>query len=139
MLTSSIVSVPLILIGESSQRVEIFMIELLRGQVLSPVFMNSGIITGLVYEHMPVKPMVVQKLDEKSTLLVFTEAEDIQKIYITLWSSEMWLGHSVDIGCDVATPRLALMGDQLHQVGREEIMLVEGPNTQLPRQMQEPQ
>ena len=31
------------------------------------------------------------------------------------------------------------MGDSLHLVGREEIMSVEGANTQLPRQMPEPQ
>ena len=31
------------------------------------------------------------------------------------------------------------MGDQLHQVGRGEILLVEGTNMQLPMQMPEPQ
>ena len=64
MSTSSTVSVPLILIGESSQRAIVFMIELPRGQALSIVFMNSDIITGLVYDHMTVEPMVVQNLDE---------------------------------------------------------------------------
>ena len=47
----------------------------------------------------------------------------------------MWLGHSVNIGCNVATPKQVLMGDQLHHVGREEIMSVEGMTTQSPRQM----
>ena len=70
---------------------------------------------------------------------VFTEGEDIEKICNTLWSIEMWLGNSVNIGCDVSTPKQVSMGDWLHQMGREEIMLVEGTNTHLPRQMPEPQ
>ena len=65
MLTSSTVSVPLIPIRESSQRAVIFMIELPRGQSLSLAFTNTDIITGLVYEHMTVEPMVIQKLDKK--------------------------------------------------------------------------
>ena len=40
------------------------------------------------------------------------------------------MGHSVNIRCNVATPE---------QVGREESMSVDGTNTQLPRQMLEPQ
>ena len=40
------------------------------GQVLPPVFTNSDITGGLVYEHMTVEPLVVQKLDEKNTLLI---------------------------------------------------------------------
>ena len=74
MLTLSTVSIPLIPIGERSQRAVIFMIELLRGQSFSPVSMNSDIITGLVYKHTTVEPVVVQKVDEKNTLLVFTES-----------------------------------------------------------------
>ena len=101
--------------------------------------MNSDIIAGLVYEHMTIEPVVIQKLDEKNTLLVFTESEDIQKICNTLISIEMWLGHSVNIGCNVATPEQVSMGDQLHWVGREEIMSVEGANMQLHRQVPEPQ
>ena len=81
---SSTVSVALILIRVSSQRAIVFRIELLRGQALSPVFTNSDIIAGLLYEHTALKPMVVQKLDEKNTLLVFTEGEDIEKICNTL-------------------------------------------------------
>ena len=81
----STVSVPLILIGESSQRAIIFMIELLRGQALSPVFMNSDIIAGLVNEHMTTVSVVIQNLDEKNTLLVFTESEDTKKYAINCY------------------------------------------------------
>ena len=47
----------------------------------------------------------------------------------------MWLGCTVNIGCDVVTPKQVMMGDQLHWVGREESVLVEGAITQLPRQL----
>ena len=46
------------------------------------MFMNSDIIAGLVFEHMTGEPVVVQKLDGKNTLLVFTESEDIAKCVI---------------------------------------------------------
>ena len=81
MLTFSSISVPLILTGESSPRAIIFTIELTKGQVLSPVFMNVDIIVGLVYEHMNVEPVVVQKHEEKATLLVFSEAKKLKKKY----------------------------------------------------------
>ena len=60
------------------------MIELLKGQALSPVFTNSDIITRQVHEHTTIEPVVVQKLNEKNTLLVFTEGEEIEKICNTL-------------------------------------------------------
>ena len=44
------------------------MVELTRGQALSPVFMNADIIAGLAYKHMDVEPVVVQKLDEKTNI-----------------------------------------------------------------------
>ena len=66
--------------------------------------MNPDIITGLVHEHTNVEPMVVQKLDERKTLLVFAEGENIEKLCQTLWSIEIWVGHKVHTGCDVATP-----------------------------------
>ena len=44
--------------------------------------MNSDTITELVYEHMKVEAMVVQKCDETNTLLVFTEGEEIEKKYV---------------------------------------------------------
>ena len=82
MLTLSTVSVPLIPTGASSQRAVIFMVGLLRGQALSQVFTNCDINAGLVYEHTTVEPVVIQTLDEKNTLLVFTESEDIIKYVI---------------------------------------------------------
>ena len=51
----------------------------------------------------------------------------------------MWLDHSVNTGCDVATPKQMMMGDRLCWVGREESVPVEGANTQSPRPMSEPQ
>ena len=50
----------------------------------------------------------------------------------------MWLGCSVNIGCDVATATQVSMGDPLHWVEREEIVSVEDMNMQLHRQMPEP-
>ena len=51
----------------------------------------------------------------------------------------MWLSHSVNIGCNVATSEQVSMWNQLHWLGREEIALVEGTKGQLSRQMPEPQ
>ena len=108
---------PLIPTGESSQRAIIFMIESLKEQVLSPVFTNSDI-TELVYEHMTIEPVIVQKYDEKDTCWS-SQSENIEKIYNTLWSIKMWLGPSVKIGCNVATPEQVLMGDQYITLGGE--------------------
>ena len=136
---SSTVHIPLIPIRESSKRAAVFTIELPRRQVLSPALMNPDIITGLVHKHTTIEPMVVQKLDEKNTFLVFTEGKDIKKLCSTLQSIKMWLGHSINTGRDVATHEQMIMGAWLHRVGREESVLVEGTNTQLPRPMPEPQ
>ena len=106
---------------------------------MSPAFTDSYIIAGLVYEHTTVEPVVIQKLDEKNTLLVFMESEDIEKICSTLQSIEMWLGHSVNIGSDITKPQQVSMRDQLYWVGREEIMSAVGTNTHLYRQIPEPQ
>ena len=35
---------------------------------------------GLVYEHTTVEPVVVQRIDERNTLLVFTEGENIDAL-----------------------------------------------------------
>ena len=83
-LTSSTESIPPIPIGESGRRVIVFTLELPRGQSLSPIFMNSDIIAGLVYEHTTVQLMVVQRLDERNTLLVFAEGENIKKLCQTV-------------------------------------------------------
>ena len=80
MLTSSTVNVPLILTGESSQRAILFMTELPRGQVLCPVFRNSDIINGLVYEHMTIEPAVVEKHDEENILLVSLKVKTLKNI-----------------------------------------------------------
>ena len=58
---------------------------------------------------MTVEPLVVQKLDEKNTLLVSTEGEDIEEMCNTLQSIKIWLGCLVHIGCDVATPEQVMM------------------------------
>ena len=118
---SSTVSIPLIPIGESSQRAIVFTIELQRGKALFPAFPTPDIITGLVYMHTTIEPMVVQKLDEKNTLLVFTEGKDIEEICNTLQSIKMWLGHSVNIGCNVAMPEQVTMGDQLCLMGKKDV------------------
>ena len=102
MLTSWTKSIPLIPIGQSSRRVVVFTLELPRGQPLSLVFTNPDIIAGLVYKHTTVEPMVVQRLDERETLLVFAEGENIEKSCQMLQSIKIWLGCSVQL--DVTLP-----------------------------------
>ena len=58
---------------------------------------------------MAIEPVVVQK----NTLLIFMESEDTEKICNTLQCMEMWLGHSVNIGCSIAKTEQVLMVDQL--------------------------
>ena len=41
--------------------------------------MNADIITGLIYKHMDVESVVVQKLNEKTTLFVFPGGKEIKK------------------------------------------------------------
>ena len=82
MSTSSTISVPLILIGENSQRAIIFTIELTRGQALSPTFTSADIIVGLVYEYTNVEPIVVQQCGERTTLLVLPEGKEVKKYLI---------------------------------------------------------
>ena len=41
----------------------------------------NDIIVGLVYQHMNVEPMVVQKLDTNATLVVFPEGEEVEKTH----------------------------------------------------------
>ena len=45
-----------------------------------PVFTNLDIVVGLVYEHTTVEPVAVQRVDEKITLLVFTEGENVEDL-----------------------------------------------------------
>ena len=80
MLTLSTKGIPLISIGESNRRVVIFTIKLPRAQPLSPAFMNPDIVTELVYEHTTMEPVVVQRLDDRNTLLVFAEGENIKRL-----------------------------------------------------------
>ena len=130
---------PPIPIRESSRRVLIFTIKLPMRQLLSPAFMNPDIIAGLVYEHKTVELMVVQGLDERNHLLVFAEGENIEKLCQKLWYIEIWLGGSVYIGCDIATPEQMMLREGLQSVGREENVSGEGANMQLSRLMSEPQ
>ena len=83
-------SIPLILIKESGRKVVVFTIKLLGRQPLSPVFTNLEIVVGLVYEHTTVEPVVVQRVDDRNTLLVFAEGENIEKLCQKLWSIEIW-------------------------------------------------
>ena len=139
MLSSLTESILPILIGENSKRIVVFKLELPREQPFSPLFMNPDIVVGLVYEHTAKEPMIVQSLDERNTLLVFAEGETIEKICKTVQSIEICLGQHVKAGCDITTPEQMMAGKQLHQVGREESVSVEGAIIQLPRLMSEPQ
>ena len=80
MSTSSTDSIPPILISSSGRKVVIFTIELPGGQLLSPLFTNLDIVAGLVYEHKTVEPVVVQRVDERNPLLVFTEGENVEEL-----------------------------------------------------------
>ena len=73
-------SIPPIPIGESSRRFVVFMLELPRGKTLSPTFTSPDIVWGLMYEHTTVELKVVQRLDERNTLLVFAEGKNIEKL-----------------------------------------------------------
>ena len=106
---------------------------------MSPAHTNTDIIVGLVYEHTTIELMVVQRLDERNTLLVFAEGENIDKLCKTLQPIEIWLGHSVHIGCDNARPEQMMVGEGLCWVGTEEIVLVEGTSMQLARPTSQPQ
>ena len=60
------------------------MLELPRVQPLSPAFINPDIVVGLVYEHTTIDLLVIQRMDERNTLLVFAEGENIEKLCQTL-------------------------------------------------------
>ena len=77
MSTSSTASIPLIPMGESCQRAAIFNVEMKKGQRLSQVFTGSDIIAGLVFEQRIREPVVIEKLDMSTTLLVFPEDTDV--------------------------------------------------------------
>ena len=106
---------------------------------MSPPFTNPNIVVELVYEHTTAEPMVIQRLDERNTLVVFAEDENIEMLCQTVQSISVWLGHSVHTGCNMATSEQMMVGEGLHQVGREESVSVEGASMQLPRLMSEPQ
>ena len=132
----STVSIPLILIKESSKRVVFFMIKLMRGQALSPAFTNSGIITGLFNEHMTIELMVIQNLNEKITLLVITESKGIKNMYYIVIHQDV-VGSQCKYWMQQCHTQGVSMGDQLCWVGRKEIMSVEGTSMQLHRQIPE--
>ena len=121
MLTSSTESIPQIPFRESSSRDVVFMLESLRGQALSSAFTNPDIIVGLVYEHTTLEPMVVQRLHERNTLLVFAEVKNIKESSRTLQSMEIWLGHSVNTGCNVATQEQMVVGINYITCGQRKV------------------
>ena len=108
---SSTDSITPLSIRESGRRVVIITIELLRGQPLSPVFTKPDTVVGLVYEHTTVEPVVVQRVDDRNTLLVFAEGENIEKLCQTLQSIEIWLDNRVYTGCGIATPEQMMLGE----------------------------
>ena len=121
-------SVPLIPLGESSQKAVVFDVELKKVQVLSKVFMKPDIIVGLMFEHMNVGPLEVQKLYMSATLFIFQEDEDVERIWITLRSVERSLGHSVNAKCDITTPEQLSVVDQSWQVEKNEATSLDGKN-----------
>ena len=47
---------------------------------MASLFPNLDIVVGLMYEHTTVESVVVQRVDERNTLLVFTEGENIDEL-----------------------------------------------------------
>ena len=78
-----------------------------------PVYTNPNIVAGLVYEHTTVETVVVQRVDNRNTLLVFAENENIEELCQKLQSVEIWLGHHVHTGFDVATLEQMMLGEGL--------------------------
>ena len=132
-------SIPPILIRESGRKVVIFTIELLRGQLLSPVYTNLDIVAGLVYRHTTVEPVVVQRVDDGKTLQVLAENESIEELYQKLPSVEIWLGCSVHSGFDIATSEQMMLEEGLQQVARNENALGEGVSMWISRPTPVPQ
>ena len=54
-------------------------------------------------------------------------------------SIEIWLGHNIHSGCDIATLEQMMLGEGLQQVEREENVLGKGIHTWLSRPTSEPQ
>ena len=48
-----------------------------------------------------------------------------------LQTVEVWLGHSVHTGCDIATPQQIMLGEGLQWVEREENTAEKGVSTQI--------
>ena len=67
--------------------------------------------------------MVVQRVDDRNTLLGFAEGENIEKLCQKLWSIEIWLGNSICTGCVVATLEQMILGEGSQQLEREENVL----------------
>ena len=100
--------------------------------------MNSDVNVGFVFEHMSVKPVVVQKLDARATLLVFLEDVDVKRNSIALQSVDIWLGHSVTVMFDITTPKQLSMADFLKWLGGDEVTSGEDGNVQLFRPLSDP-
>ena len=80
---------------------------------MSPVFTNLDIAVGLVYENTTVEPVIVQRVNDRNTSLVFAEGENIVKLCQKLQSIEIWLGSSIHTGCDVATSEQMMLTEGL--------------------------
>ena len=70
--------------GKSCQSAVIFNVELKKGHMLSQAFMSLDIIRGLVFEHMDIEPVVIQKLDVGTILLVFPEDAYVKRVCTAL-------------------------------------------------------
>ena len=68
---------------------------------------------GLVYEHTTVEPVVVQRVDDRNTLIAFAEGDNIEKLCQKLHSIEILLGCSVCTGCDITTLEQMMLGEGL--------------------------
>ena len=89
-------------------------------------------------KHLSTDTVVIQKLDMRATPLVFPEYVDVKRICTILQSIEMWLGYSVTVMCNVATPKQWSMAEQLKQVGRDEVVSWEDGKAQSFRPMPHP-
>ena len=76
-------------------------------------------------------------LDIRATLLLFLEDVDVKRICTSPKLVEIWLGHSVTVTRDIATPKELTMAEWLKQVQRDEVTAWEDGKAQLFRPLSE--
>ena len=74
---------------------------------------TSTVTSGLVYEHTHIKPLAIQKLYSRTTLLVLEEEDYIEGIWAIMTWVESWLGYSFIVQFYPATHEQLTFTDKL--------------------------